>query len=83
MNWVVSSGLYYKYVMIINDDSSIVSKWRIKLIDDPRVIIYDRHKFITQATVLLMFMVDGSWTDVSWFTRLIKDNRGMNSLLIN
>ncbi len=43
-------GLYYKHVMIVNDDSSIVSKWGFKLIDDPRVIIYDRHRFIIQAT---------------------------------
>ncbi len=43
-------GLYYKHVMIINDDSSIVSKWSFKLIDDPSVVIYDHHRFIIQAT---------------------------------
>jgi hypothetical protein len=43
-------GLYYKHVTIVNDDSSIVSKWSIKLIDDPSVIIYDRHRFLIQAT---------------------------------
>jgi hypothetical protein len=36
--------------MIINDDSSIVSKWSFKLIDDHKVVIYDRHRFIIQAT---------------------------------
>ncbi len=45
-----ASGLYYKHVTIVNDDSSIVSKWSFKLIDDPRVIIYDHHRFIIQAT---------------------------------
>ncbi len=43
------SGLYYKHVTIINDDSSI-SKLSFKLIDDARVVIYDCNKFILQAT---------------------------------
>ncbi len=43
-------GLHYKHVMIINDDSSIVNKWKFKLIDDARVVIYIRNKFIIQAT---------------------------------
>ncbi len=34
---------------IINDDSNIVNKWSFKLIDDARVIIYNRHMFIVQA----------------------------------
>ncbi len=50
------SGLYYKHVTIVNDDSSVVSKWSVKLIDDPRVIIYDHHRFIIQATGL--FVID-------------------------
>ncbi len=44
------SGLYYKHVTIVNDDPSVISKWSFKLIDEPRVIIYDRHRFIIQAT---------------------------------
>jgi hypothetical protein len=47
---VMLYGLYYKHVTIVNDDSSIVSKWSFKLIDDPRVIIYERHRFIIKAT---------------------------------
>jgi hypothetical protein len=47
-----TKGLYYKHVMIANDDSRVVSKWSFKLIDDLRVIIYDRHRFIIQATAL-------------------------------
>jgi len=43
-------GLYYKHVTIVNDNSSIISKWSCKLIDDPRVSIYDRNRFIIQAT---------------------------------
>jgi hypothetical protein len=46
----VFCGLYYKPVTIVNDDSSIVSKLSFKLIDDPRVVIYDRYRFIIQAT---------------------------------
>jgi len=46
----INCGLYYKHVMIVNDSSSIVSKRSFKLIVDPRVFIYDRRRFIIQAT---------------------------------
>jgi hypothetical protein len=36
--------------MIINYDSSIVNRLGASLTDDARVIIYDRHMFIVQAT---------------------------------
>ena len=42
--------MYYKHVTIVNDDCSVISKLSFKLIDDPRVVIYDCHKFIIQAT---------------------------------
>jgi hypothetical protein len=48
--WHVSSGLYYKHMMIINDDSGIVNRLEASLTDDARVIIYDCHMFIVQAT---------------------------------
>jgi hypothetical protein len=35
---------------IVNDDSSIVSKWSSKIIDNARVVIYDHHMFRVQAT---------------------------------
>ncbi len=40
--------------MIVNDDSSIVNKLETSLIDDARVIIYDRHMFIVEATALML-----------------------------
>jgi hypothetical protein len=43
-------GLCYKPMMILNDDSRIVNKFEASLTDDARVIIYDRHMFIVQAT---------------------------------
>jgi hypothetical protein len=43
-------GLYYNPITIINDDSSIINKLETSLIDDARVVIYDRHMFIVQAT---------------------------------
>ncbi len=46
------SGLYYEHMTIVNDDSSVISKWSFKLIDDPIVVIYERHRFIIQATAL-------------------------------
>ncbi len=46
-----SSGLCYKHVTILNDDSNVIIKWSLKLIDDAtRVVIYDRNMFIIQAT---------------------------------
>jgi hypothetical protein len=47
---VVFSGLYYKHVIIVNYTSSSVSKLRASLNDDARVVIYDRHMLIVQAT---------------------------------
>jgi hypothetical protein len=44
------SGLYYKPITIINDDSRVVNKLEPSLTDDARVIIYDRHVFKVQAT---------------------------------
>jgi hypothetical protein len=44
------SGLYYKPMMIVNDDSTIINKLEASLTDDARVIIYDCHVFIVQAT---------------------------------
>ncbi len=36
--------------MIINYTSSVVNKLAVLLTDDARVVIYDRHVFIVQAT---------------------------------
>ncbi len=43
-------GLYYKHVTIINYTSSGVNKLKASLNDDARVVIYNRHMFIVQAT---------------------------------
>jgi hypothetical protein len=45
-----TSGLYYKPMMIVNDDARVVNKLEASLTDDTRVIIYDHHMFIVQAT---------------------------------
>ncbi len=45
-----TSGLYYKLITIVNDDSRVVNKLETSLTDDARVIIYDRHMLIVQAT---------------------------------
>jgi hypothetical protein len=36
---------------IVNDDSRVVNKLEASLTDNTRVVIYDRHMFIVQATV--------------------------------
>ncbi len=45
-----SSGLYYKHITIIYDNSSVVNKFEVSITDGARVIIYDHHMFIVQAT---------------------------------
>ncbi len=35
---------------IVNDDSRVVNKLEASLTDNARVVIYDRHMFIVQAT---------------------------------
>ncbi len=34
-----AKNMYFKHMTIVNDDSSIISKWSSKLIDDARAII--------------------------------------------
>jgi len=43
-------GLYYKHITIVNDDSSIVNKFEVSLTDDARMVIYDHHMLMVQAT---------------------------------
>ncbi len=57
------SGLYYKPMTIVNDDSRVVNKLEASLTDDARVVIYDCHMFTVQATsqiswcVFLLFFI--------------------------
>jgi hypothetical protein len=44
--------MYYKHVVIINDDSSVISKEHLPLIDDALVVIYSGSVFIIQATAV-------------------------------
>jgi hypothetical protein len=48
-----TNGLYYKNMMIVKDDSSIVNKLGASLTDDTRVVIYIHHMFIVKATNLI------------------------------
>ncbi len=47
-----TSGLYYKPITIVNDDSSVINKLETSLTDYARVAIYDCHLFIVQASEL-------------------------------
>jgi hypothetical protein len=46
----MTCDLYYKPITIVNDDSMVINKLEASLTDDTRVIIYDCHVFIAQAT---------------------------------
>ncbi len=58
--------LYYKHVTVVNDDSSVISKWSFKLIDDPRVVIYNHHRFILQATTNIELALNDSKIQILW-----------------
>jgi len=49
---MTTTGLYYKHVTIVNDDSCIINNWSFKLIDNAGVAIYDHNRFIIHATGL-------------------------------
>ncbi len=42
---------------IVNDDSRVINKLESSLNDDARVVIYDRHLFIVQATGLIKLIM--------------------------
>jgi hypothetical protein len=44
------SDLYYKPMTIVNDDARVINKLEASLTDDARVVIYNCHMFIVQAT---------------------------------
>ncbi len=55
-------GLYYKPMTIVNDDARIVNKLDASLTDDARVVIYNRHMFIVQATDVLVYFLSVACT---------------------
>ncbi len=59
-----SSGLYYKHMLIVNDNSSVVIKWSFKLIGATRSVIYESHMFIVQATGVWKKWLKGASTDI-------------------
>ncbi len=46
-------GLYCEPMTLVNDDARVVNELEASLTDETRVVIYDRHMFIVQATGLL------------------------------
>ncbi len=46
------SGLCYKHMTIVNDNSSIISEQSFQLIDDSSGVIYDHRMFIIQSSGL-------------------------------
>ncbi len=51
-----TSGLYYKHRTIVNYASSVVNKLEALLTDNTRVIIYDLHVFMVQATEYVIYI---------------------------
>ncbi len=55
-----ASGLYYKHIMSVNDDSSVVNKFETSLTGEARVVIYNCHLFKVRATGVVL----GLWPDL-------------------
>ncbi len=55
VNAFIYTGLYYKPIRIVSDDSRIVNKIETTLTDDARVVIYDCHMFIVKSNVSLLY----------------------------
>ena len=45
-------------MMIVNDDSRVITKLETSLADDARVFIYDRHMLIVQAKTFFFIADD-------------------------
>jgi hypothetical protein len=50
----ISCSLNYKNIIIVNDDSCVINKLRASLNDAARVVIYDHHMFIVQASGMIL-----------------------------
>jgi hypothetical protein len=60
----MSCDLYYKPMMIVDDDFRVVNNLEASLTDDARVVVYNRHMFIVQATGVLVAV---SQFSCNWF----------------
>jgi hypothetical protein len=54
-----TSALYYKHITIGIDDSSVIIKRQVSLVDKAGVVIYNRNMFIIQATGLAIPRTSG------------------------
>jgi len=60
-------GLFYKHITTINDDSSIINKFETSLTNNARVVIYNCHMFIIQATDLFVtYLVQKGNSKFKW-----------------
>jgi hypothetical protein len=62
------NGMYYKQMMIVNDNFSVISKWSSTLIDNARAEIYYRNMFIIQATEAVFLVVCDPSMNELWST---------------
>ncbi len=54
---------------IVNGNSRVVNKLEASLTDDARVVIYDRHMFIVQATGSFEFLARPKPDVLTWYLR--------------
>jgi hypothetical protein len=66
-----TSGLYYKPMMIVYDNSWVITKVETSLTDDARVIIYNHLMFIVQAKVRMLHPHNRLVVTINWFLILL------------
>jgi hypothetical protein len=63
-----TNGLYYKPMMIVNDDSRVVNKLETSLTDDARAVICDRHMSIVLRSLPQWKELSGAPLEVRLYT---------------
>ncbi len=63
-DFTMSRNMYYKPMMIVDDDFRVVNNLEASLTDDAKVVVYNRHMFIVQATGVLVAV---SQFSCNWF----------------
>ncbi len=58
------SGPYHKPMIIINVDSRVINKLEASLTDDARVVIFECHMFIVQATGLFQVKLEIKFANI-------------------
>ncbi len=78
-------GRSYKHISIVNYDSSIINKFEASLTGYARVVIYDHHMFIVQATgvdLIKLFWCNFTHYSLELYLFTIEKNNGYINTMV-